>query len=217
MSFAREGRPFIVVGALLTCIALGVALQRGGGWWAVTLLLAVFSGWIAYFFRDPQRTGDRDERLVVAPADGKTVLVNEVEEPTFLQGRAQRISIFMNVFSVHVNRYPVSGTVRHVVYSPGKVLSAGSAASGAENEQSSIGVDTGTHRILVRQIAGLIARRIVTYGRQGEHVRQGERTGLIRFGSRVDVFVPGEATLRVRLGELTAAGTTILAELPAAG
>ena len=215
MRFAPEGRLFIVLGALLTVVALGVALQRGGGWWALVLLLVVLAGWVAYFFRDPERSGDRGERLVVAPADGKIVLMHEVDEPTFLHGRSQRISIFMNVFSVNVNRYPVSGTVRHAVYSLGKIRNAAADASSAENEQSSVGIDTGQHRILMRQIAGLIARRIVTYSREGEQVAQGDRMGLIRFGSRVDVFLPLDAIVRVKLGELTVAGTTVLAELPA--
>jgi phosphatidylserine decarboxylase len=125
-----------------------------------------------------------------------------------------RLSIFMNVFSVHVNRYPVDGTVRYLHYNPGKFLNAATEKSSLENEQSSVGIDTGRHRVLVRQIAGLIARRIVTYSRQGEPVKQGERMGLIRFGSRVDVFMPTTAKLRVELGTLTTAGTTVLAELP---
>jgi phosphatidylserine decarboxylase len=124
------------------------------------------------------------------------------------------VSIFMNVFSVHVNRYPVSGVVRHVKYAPGKFLNAVSEASSAENEQTSVGIDTGRHKVLMRQIAGLIARRIITYSREGEKVQQGERMGLIRFGSRVDVFVPPGSTLRTRLGEQTNAGVTVIAELP---
>ena len=177
--------------------------------------MIVLAGWVAYFFRDPERTGDRGERVVIAPADGKVVLIKEVDEPSFLHGRSKRISIFMNVFSVHVNRYPVSGTVRFVQYSPGKFLNAAGENSSLENEQRSVGIESGPHRILVRQIAGLIARRIITYSREGERVEQGERMGLIRFGSRVDVFLPIDATVRVKVGDLTAAGSTAIAELPA--
>lgn len=216
MRFAREGRLFIIASALLAAAALWLAVQRGGAWWAVAIVLALLAGWVAYFFRDPEREGERGERLVVAPADGKVVLMTEVDEPTFVHGRAMRISIFMNVFSVHVNRYPVSGVVRHVQYVHGKFLNAVSEASSAENEQSSVGIDTGRHRILMRQIAGLIARRIITYSREGDRAEQGARMGLIRFGSRVDVFVPPASSIRVKLGDLTVAGSTVLAELPGA-
>ena len=130
--------------------------------------------------------------VVIAPADGKVVLISDVDEPTFMGGRARRVSIFMNVFNVHVNRYPVSGTVRYVHYNPGKFLNAAVEKSSLENEQMSVGIETARGRILVRQIAGLIARRIVTYSKDGEQVQQGERMGLIRFGSRVDVFLPLE-------------------------
>ena len=214
MRFAREGRPFILASALLALAALWFAAQRGGAWWALAIVVALVAIWVAYFFRDPERAGDRGERLVVAPADGKVVLMTEVDEPTFVQGRAMRISIFMNVFSVHVNRYPVSGIVKHVQYVHGKFLNAVSEASSAENEQSSVGIDTGRHRILMRQIAGLIARRIITYSREGEEATQGARMGLIRFGSRVDVFVPPTSTIRVKIGDLTVAGSTVIAELP---
>jgi phosphatidylserine decarboxylase len=141
-------------------------------------------------------------------------MIAEVDEPAFIGGKALRLSIFMNVFNVHVNRYPVDGTVEYVHYNPGKFLNAAAEKSSIENEQSSIGIDTGKHRVLVRQIAGLIARRIVTYSKKGQQVKQGDRMGLIRFGSRVDVFLPSDAKLRVQLGTLTTAGTTVLAVLP---
>jgi len=212
--YAKEGYPFMIGSAVLALLAIGAAMQMGGYWWAIALLLAVIAGWVAYFFRDPERDGDRGEHLVVAPADGKVVLITEVDEPAFMGGRATRVSIFMNVFSVHVNRYPVSGTVRLVRYSPGKFLNAVTEASSAENEQTSVGLEAGRHRVLVRQIAGLIARRIITYSREGDEVSQGERMGLIRFGSRVDVFLPPGSVLRTKLGELTSAGTSVIAELP---
>jgi phosphatidylserine decarboxylase len=216
--FAREGRIFIALSTVVAAILFVNAVFNGGlGRWAAALLVLTFALWVAYFFRDPERTGDRGHHLVVAPADGKVVLIGAVEEPAFIGGSATRVSIFMNVFSVHVNRYPVSGVVRYVNYARGKFRNAVTPESSAENEQMSVGVDTGAHRVLVRQIAGLIARRIVTYSREGEEIAQGERMGLIRFGSRVDVFVPLGSTLRVRLGELTVAGTTVLAELPSVG
>jgi phosphatidylserine decarboxylase len=120
----------------------------------------------------------------------------------------------MNIFNVHVNRYPVSGTVRFVHYNPGKFLNAAAEKSSLENEQMSVGIESGRCRVLVRQIAGLIARRVVTYSREGEQVEQGERMGLIRFGSRVDVFVPLNAQVSVGVGQLTFAGVTVVARFP---
>ncbi|HEX5077045.1 MAG TPA: phosphatidylserine decarboxylase family protein [Gemmatimonadaceae bacterium] len=216
MNFAREGLAFIIVAALIAAAGYAAALTRRS-WplWLLAFLLTLVALWVAYFFRDPERTGARGDRLVIAPADGKVVMITEVDEPTFVHGRATRISIFMNVFNVHVNRYPVSGTVRYVHRSPGKFLNAAAAESSLENEQTSVGLEASGQRILVRQIAGLIARRIHTYSREGERVEQGERMGIIRFGSRVDVFVPPASDVRVKVGETTVAGTTVLAELPA--
>jgi len=215
VKFAREGLPFIAIAAVLALVALIFASRRGGGpSWLLTAVMVVVAVWVAYFFRDPERSGARGDRVVTAPADGKVVLITEVDEPAFIHGRALRVSIFMNVFNVHVNRYPVSGTVKYVQYNPGKFLNAAVEKSSLENEQRSVGIESGPYRILVRQIAGLIARRIVTYSRPGERVEQGERMGLIRFGSRVDIFLPTDAQVQVKIGELTTAGTTVVAELP---
>lgn len=215
MKFAREGLPFIAIGAVLALVATWWAFRRGAWpFWLLAVVMIIVAVWVAYFFRDPERSGERGDRVVISPADGKVVLITEVDEPAFIHGRAMRVSIFMNVFSVHVNRYPISGTVKYVQYNPGKFLNAAVEKSSLENEQRSVGIESGPYRILVRQIAGLIARRIVTYSREGERVEQGERMGLIRFGSRVDVFMPTDATIRVKVGELAIAGTTPVAELP---
>jgi phosphatidylserine decarboxylase len=215
VNFAREGFPFMASAALLAAVAFGFALSRRSfTLWLVALLLLVVALWVAYFFRDPERAGERGDALVVAPADGKVVMISEVDEPMFIHGRAMRVSIFMNVFSVHVNRYPVSGTVRHVHYAPGKFLNAVSEESSLSNEMRSVGIESGTNRVLVRQVAGLIARRIITYSREGDRAVQGERFGIIRFGSRVDVFIPTGSRLRVQLGQQTTAGSTVIAELP---
>ena len=214
MNFAREGYVFMALAAASAAAAFAFALSRRS-WplWLLAFALLLVALWVAYFFRDPERTGERGERVVVAPADGKVVMITEVDEPTFVHGRAIRLSIFMNVFNVHVNRYPVSGTVRYVHRNPGKFLNAAIEQSSLENEQTSVGLEVGDRRILVRQIAGLIARRIHTYSREGERVEQGERMGLIRFGSRVDVFVPPGSVVRVKVGETTVAGFTVIAEL----
>jgi phosphatidylserine decarboxylase len=205
---------FIVVAVLVAGGTYALAVNRRS-WplWLLAFVLTLVALWVAYFFRDPERLGERGERVVIAPADGKVVMITDVDEPAFLRQRAIRISIFMNVFNVHVNRYPVSGTVRYVERKPGRFLNAATEQSSAENEQTSVGLEAGSTRVLVRQIAGLIARRIVTYAINGQNVRQGDRMGLIRFGSRVDVFLPSTARSRVKVGDLTYAGVTVIGEL----
>jgi phosphatidylserine decarboxylase len=215
LNFAREGLLFIAIAAVIAAGAFGFAIsRRSWGLWLAALVLLLLALWVAYFFRDPERIGDRGPSLVVSPADGKLIMITEVDEPGFVKGRAIRLSIFMNVFNVHVNRYPVDGVVKFVHYNKGKFFNAAAEKSSLENEQMSVGVDTGRYHILVRQIAGLIARRIVTYSRLGEKVKQGERMGIIRFGSRVDVFIPPGSTIKAKLGDATVAGVTILADLP---
>ena len=215
MNFAREGLLFIAIAAVIAAGAFGFAIsRRSWGLWLAALVLLLLALWVAYFFRDPERVGDRGPSLIVSPADGKLIMITEVDEPGFVKGRAIRLSIFMNVFNVHVNRYPVDGVVKFIHYNKGKFFNAAAEKSSLENEQMSVGIDTGRYPILVRQIAGLIARRIVTYSRLGEKVKQGERLGIIRFGSRVDVFIPPGSTIKAKLGDATVAGVTILADLP---
>jgi phosphatidylserine decarboxylase len=215
VNVAREGIPFIVIAAALAAGGFALALMRRS-WplWLVAFLLTIVAIWVAYFFRDPERTGERGDALVISPADGRIVMIADVDEPSFVHGKATRISIFMNIFNVHVNRYPVSGTVKYVHYNPGKFINAAADKASLDNEQMSVGLESGGRLVLVRQIAGAIARRIVTYSKVGDAARQGERFGLIRFGSRVDVFVPTNSRVRVKVGEKPVAGTTVLAELP---
>ena len=210
---APEGRWFILAAWVIALALLFAALRTGAiGWWigvVVWLLLAV---WVVAFFRDPERQWARGERLIVAPADGKVVSVVEVDEPAFMRGRATRISIFMNVFDCHVNRYPVDGTVAYRHYNAGSFGHAGAEKSSLSNEQASIGLETPRGKVLVRQIAGLIARRIVTDHQVGAPVRQDERMGMIRFGSRVDLFLPPGTRVLVHVGETTRVGVTVVAE-----
>lgn len=215
MNFAREGLLFIAIAAVVAAGGFGLAInRRSWGLWLLAFVLLLLALWVAYFFRDPERTGQRGALLAVSPADGKLIMITEVDEPDFIKGRAIRLSIFMNVFNVHVNRYPVDGAVRYVHYNKGKFLNAAAEKSSLENEQMSVGLESGKRRILVRQIAGLIARRIVTYSKLGDTVKQGDRMGIIRFGSRVDVFLPVGSRLLAKLGDATVAGVTILAEMP---
>lgn len=201
---APEGKPFIV-GAF---VILGLLLIFTH-WWA--LLWLPIAIWVVAFFRDPPRNGERGPDLAIAPADGLVVDVREIDEPSFIGGKAQRVCIFMNVFDCHVNRYPLGGTVAYRHYNPGKFLNAADEKSSLENEQSSIGLDTAHGRILVRQIAGLVARRIITDHPTGTAVQQGERLGMIRFGSRVDLFLPTDARVLVQRGMRTKSGLTVVA------
>jgi phosphatidylserine decarboxylase len=210
---APEGRWFIL-GAWLVALALIVVAARSGsvGWTAGAAVCTVLSVWVVAFFRDPERAWARGDRLVVAPADGKVVSLVEVDEPAFFQGRAQRVSIFMNVFDCHVNRYPADGTVAYRHYNPGAFGHAAAEKSSLSNEQSSVGLMTARGKVLVRQIAGLIARRIVTDHGVGAVVHQGDRLGMIRFGSRVDLFLPLGTRVLVHVGDTTRVGVTVVAE-----
>ena len=213
MRIAPEGWPFILPG--WTLVLLGAWVARGSAWlWVPEGLLLLLAVWLLVFFRDPPRTGPRGDGYVIAPADGRIVDIAVVDEPMYLHARATRISIFMSVFDVHVNRYPASGTIELVRYNKGAFLHAASDKASLDNEQASVGLRTAPGPLLVRQIAGLIARRIVTDGRPGESAAQGARMGMIRFGSRVDVFLASAAphAVRVAVGDRVRAGATVLAE-----
>jgi len=222
---APEGWPFIAIAWTLAFGAALLAARAGSGWggegggapaWVLAALLAILAVWVVAFFRDPIRPGPRGERYVMAAAEGQVVHVVEVDEPLYVQERAVRISIFLSVFDVHVNRYPVNGTVELVHYHKGKFLHAADAKASLDNEQSSIGIRGPHGRVLVRQIAGLVARRIVTDAKPGDTVAQGARLGLIRFGSRTDIFLPLSArpTVTVKPGDRVRVGGTVLAEYP---
>lgn len=214
MRIAPEGWPFIGIAWTVAFAASLLAARWGGATWALPTVFAVLAIWVVAFFRDPIRPGPQGERYVLAAAEGQVVHVTEIDEPLYVKERAVRISIFLSVFDVHVNRYPVNGTVELVHYNKGKFLHAAAEKASLDNEQSSIGIRGPRGRVLVRQIAGLIARRIVTDSKPGDRVRQAGRLGLIRFGSRTDVFIPLSArpVVRVKPGDRVRVGGTVLAE-----
>lgn len=216
MRFAPEGRPFIVSVGALTATLWVLGLGVGTAWLtalagAATLLLA----FVAYFFRDPDRAVPADESLVLSPADGRVLSIEVVDEPSFFQGACRRISIFLSVFNVHVQRAPLAGTVTHRSYRPGGYAVAWKPKASEDNEQASLGLETGAGPVLVRQIAGLVARRIVTYPNEGDRVGRGQRIGIIRFGSRVDLFIPLDWTVDCAVGDIVHGGATALARVPA--
>jgi len=204
---AREGWPFIAAGVAAAALAASIL----GAWWSVPLWLAV--AFVVQFFRDPPRTIPGDGRTVVSPADGRIVAVESTEDP-YLERPATKVSVFMNVFNVHSNRAPVDGEVKQSWYHPGAFVNAALDKASVENERSALWfrADAGADVTCV-QIAGLIARRILCYAKAGDRLRRGDRFGFIRFGSRVDVYLPPEARVRVALGEKVRAASTILAEL----
>ena len=206
MRIAPEGRWFIAAAWLIAAV---LALL---GWWIALAVWVPVAIWVVAFFRDPEPGGDRGERLVLAPADGKVVSVIEVDEPAFMGDRALRVSIFMNVFDCHVNRYPLDGVVAYRHYNPGQFGHAGTDKASLSNEQSSVGLETARGKVLIRQIAGLVARRIVTDHPVGTPVHQAQRLGMIRFGSRVDVFLPLGTRILVKVGDRTRVARTVVAE-----
>lgn len=216
MRFAREGYPFI--GTALILAALGWAgWATGFGGLAGQVLasvLTVLALFVMWFFRDPERRIPAEAGAVVAPGEGRVIVVEEAEEPTYLKGRCRKISIFLSVFDVHVQRAPCAGTVEHRVYRPGAYAVAWLDKASDDNEQASLGMATPHGKVLVRQIAGLIARRIVTYPTEGQGVERGERIGLIRFGSRVDLFLPLDWDVTCAVGDRAVAGLTVLARQP---
>lgn len=203
---AREGYPFILI-ALVPTVA---AYLLGAPWW-VTLPLAGLTVFVVAFFRDPERRPPDNPGAIVSPADGKVIKIDEVVEERLLGERATRICIFMNLFNVHVNRAPASGRVVKVLYNPGKFFSANLDKASLENEQNALLVETPQgRRFVFNQIAGLVARRIVCYATEGTELTRGERFGLIRFGSRLDVYIPTDCPVTVKLGDKVRAGKSVL-------
>ena len=213
--FHKEGFTIIIVSFVLIAVAALLAEQFIGLKWlriALQLTLLVFLVLILQFFRNPDRQPLALENAVVSPVDGKVVIVKEVEEPEYFKGKRLQVSIFMSPLNVHVTRYPVSGKVVFSKYHPGKYLVAWHPKSSTLNERTTIVVDNPTYgEVLYRQIAGAVARRIVNYAEVGQAVTQGTDAGFIKFGSRVDVFLPIETPVLVKEGQFVKGGVTLIA------
>ncbi len=214
-SIHREGYKYIAIAAALSLFFMAV-ISDEVGW-----LLVIVTLWVISFFRDPVRTTPRGDRLIVSPADGLVTMIADVPVPRELAGDdalgsgiVKRVSIFMSVFDVHINRTPIGGTIKRVVYISGKFLNADLDKASEENERQHILVESREGlRVGFTQIAGLVARRILPFVKPGDIVATGQRVGLIRFGSRVDVFLPAGTAPRVILGQRALAGETIIAEV----
>jgi phosphatidylserine decarboxylase len=206
---AKEGLVFILIS--LFFLAVQILLFSFNLYSIALLAISIF---ITAFFRTPDRKTPEGEDLVISPADGKVIFVGETDENRILKRKVKKISIFMSVFNVHVNRMPISGKIKKIIYNPGKFFNAASPKSSLENEQNAIVVERKDNtEIMFVQIAGLVARRIVSYLKVGNAYNSGEIMGLIRFGSRLDIYLPLESEICVKLKEKTKAGQSVLAKL----
>ncbi len=211
----RDGWTFIIVGFLLTIIILFGAIKWDSrGLLILASIFALLTLFTAFFFRNPDRVSPPDPMSLVAPADGKIVAIKNIDNHPFIGGPAIRVSIFLSVFDVHVNRVPAEGKIDYVKYNPGKFFAAYEDKASEKNEQTEIGMTTSTgHKVVFTQIAGLIARRIVCWLNQGDNVTKGERFGLIRFGSRSDIILPQNSVLNVKIDDMVTGGLTEIAFL----
>lgn len=204
---AAEGWPFILP------LAAASALLFVFGWKNAGYFLLALTLFVLFFFRDPERPIPEGEGVVVSPADGRVIVVKDVYETDYLKSKAKQISIFLSVFNVHVNRAPMAGKVVAVKYNPGRFHIASVDKASTDNEQTAMVISNEKGSILVKQIAGLIARRIVCYAKPGDIVKTGERFGLIRFGSRVDIFLPEDSDLNVKVGDRIKGGRDVIGVL----
>lgn len=205
---AAEGVPFVIISGVISILLFLP------GWLIPAIFFSLLTLFIIWFFRNPERNIPAGKNLVISPADGKIILIKEVDEKRILKKKVVKISIFMNLFNVHVNRIPYPGRIADILYNPGKFVSANLDKASLENEQNAVVVETeNREKILFIQIAGLIARRIVCRLDKGQKVEKGERFGLIRFGSRVDVYLPQNVDIKVAIGEKVKGGESILAVL----
>jgi phosphatidylserine decarboxylase len=208
--FAPEGWIFIIPVVILTAVA--ILLQS----YTIAIVLGLLAAFLINFFRDPHRAGSAHHVDVLSPADGTVVVIKDIADGEIWPGLTKQVSIFMSVFDVHVNRAPITGRIVHYRYSPGKKLVAMSHKSSIENEQNLIVVeDSRGAKLAFKQIAGLLARRIVFDKKEGDDIVRGERVGMIKFGSRVDIFFPADAVVRVNMRDKVKVGLTVIAEIGA--
>ncbi len=208
---SREGISTILVVLLFTgIITVGAITTSNTGLKIAAITFIAATILVVYFFRDPDRAIPESENLVLSPADGKVIEIVEERESEYLQAPATRVSIFLSVFDVHVNRIPISGTVGYFRYRRGSFLQAYKREASEINEQSIIGIEHENSKILFKQIAGILARRIVCHVQQGRVVKRGERFGIIKFGSRVDIFLPKSCELKVQLNQKVKGGESII-------
>ena len=213
----KEGRKIILVTLIAVLLINFISIKVIGFSFIIRSLILIFTSvflaFVTYFFRDPKRTLFSGDNKIICPADGKVVVIEEVQMNEYFSDKRLQVSIFMSPTNVHVNRAPIAGEVKYSAYHPGKYLVAWHPKSSELNERTSIVIDNGTFDIMMRQIAGKLARRIVNYLEEGHEVEQGEQFGFIKFGSRVDLFLPLNTKVDVKLGQKVKGGVTIIGEL----
>jgi phosphatidylserine decarboxylase len=212
----KEGTPTILITCAIVAILMTLGYYTAADWLFIVLsvLSLVLLILVLQFFRNPTRkVAELNDNVVYCPADGKVVVMEEIQETEYLKDKRIQVSIFMSPLNVHVNRNPISGTVKYSKYHPGKYLVAWHPKSSTENERTTVVIDNGKHQILFRQIAGALARRIVNYLKVGDKVTQGEDMGFIKLGSRVDIFLPLDADIKVKIDDVVKGNLTVLAHL----
>ncbi|NIN91677.1 phosphatidylserine decarboxylase family protein [bacterium] len=213
MRIVKDGWKFIIAFLILAVILFFF-------WKIGSFFLLSFAALILFFFRDPERKVPQGKDLILSPADGKIIDISEVEEENFLRSRVKVVRIFMSVFNVHVQRSPVKGKVEWIKYEPGKFMAAYKKEASGANESNLIGIqksdqpDSNRDKIMVKQIAGRVARRICCWCKEGDNLIAGQRIGMIRFGSRADVYLPQEVEIRVKKGDRVVGGETLLGKFP---
>jgi len=210
---AKDGyRIIIYTGILLVIFAVSAYVSHSFALWVATAVVAVVFIFHFFFFRDPEREIPSGEQLILSPADGQIIKIDEMDEPLYFKENMLRISIFMSIFDAHINRIPISGTVELVEYKKGRFEAAFADSAALNNEQNAIAIRSEKGRLLFTQIAGLIARRIVSRVKPGDRVTAGDRFGMIKYSSRVDLFLPKDVVLHIKLKQKVKAGSTILGE-----
>jgi len=218
MKLHKEGYLHVFIASLLTSVLLFISYKYFGKaypilFWILAIPLLLIWFWVLWFFRMPKRVFVSDIQNVFSPADGKVVVIEEVEETEYFKDKRIQVSVFMSPLNVHVNRNPISGIVKYAKYHPGKFLVAWHPKSSTDNERTSIVVENENTAILMRQVAGAMARRIRFYVTEGDNVKQNEEFGFIKFGSRVDLYLPLGTEIIAKIGDVVKGGQTVLAKI----
>jgi phosphatidylserine decarboxylase len=214
VAYARKEIFVFTLGGVAAALAIAAIAYATSFWWLYFLCILPLglAGFTLYFFRDPKRNIPREPEVIVAPADGKITEIAQVHEDIYLKTNARKIGIFLSLFNVHLNRAPYSGQIEFLKYTPGRFLNAGNLESSRVNESNAVGIVTKKSKLLLRQVAGVLARRIVCKLKEGDRIETGQKIGMIKFGSRTELYVPVDSgfELRVSLGQKVKAGESVI-------
>lgn len=203
ISIRKESIPYIIILGIISIISFYFVPL-------LAIIPFIFLLFVIYFFRDPRRTISSNESQFLSPADGRVMEITEINEDSFIKGKAIKVSIFLSIFNVHINRSPISGTIKYSSYRPGKYLPAFKSHASEINERNTIGIENDRTKVLVHQITGFVARRIVCWSKKGDILNQGNKFGLIKFGSCTEIIVPFDVDIKVKVGDIVRGGITII-------